>query len=177
MNTNNSKTKSTRSDWLRGQKVNKCADWSKIKFLLVVQSPMELSHVALANAKHLHLPILALFRLQNHSFSSGTISHASLPTSSTASPAVNVVFFDTGETERWLRVRFGEHRRSVINRDNTKPVARHFTSGNYCVSEVRIRALCPISGSNGSRKRQEMRLIHSLGTLHPSGLNERLTLI
>ena len=39
------------------------------------------------------------------------------------------------------------------------------------------RALCPISGSNDSRKRQEMRLIHSLGTLHPSGINERLSFI
>ena len=71
-----------------------------------------------------------------------------------------------GETGRSLRIRFGEHRRSVINHDNTKPVARHFTSGNHCVSDMKIRALCPISGSNDSRKRQEMRLIHSLGTLH-----------
>ena len=50
-------------------------------------------------------------------------------------------------------------------------------SGNYCVSDIRILALCPISGCNDSRKRQEMRLMHSLGTLHPSGLNERLTFI
>ena len=33
-----------------------------------------------------------------------------------------------GETGSSLRIRFGEHRRSVINHDNTKPVARHFTS-------------------------------------------------
>ena len=65
------------------------------------------------------------------------------------------------ETGRSLRVRFGEHRRSVIN----------------CVSDMKILAVCPISGSNDSRKRQEMHLIHSLGALHPSGINERLSFI
>ena len=49
---------------------------------------------ALANVKLVHLLTLAqLFRLQHLSFSSGTISHASLPTSSTASHVVNVVCF------------------------------------------------------------------------------------
>ena len=32
-----------------------------------------------------------------------------------------------GETGRSLWLRFGEHRRSVNNHDNTKPVSRHFT--------------------------------------------------
>ena len=59
-----------------------------------------------------------------------------------------------GETGRSLRVRFGEHRRSVNNHDNTKPVATHFTSGSHCVSDMKIRALCSISGTNDSRKRQ-----------------------
>ena len=31
----------------------------------------------------------------------------------------------------------------------------------------------PISGSNDSRKRHEMRLISKLGTVHPYGINER----
>lgn len=74
-------------------------------------------------------------------------------------------------------VRFGEHRRSVNNHNHTKPVARHFTSGNHCVSDMKSQALCPISGNNNSRKRQEMCLIYSLGTLHPSGINERLSFI
>ena len=51
------------------------------------------------------------------------------------------------------------------------------TSGNHCVSNMRIQALCPISGSRDSSKRKEIRLIHFLGTLYPCGLNERLTFI
>ena len=35
-------------------------------------------------------------------------------------------------------ISFGEYRRSVINRDNIKPVARHLTSGNHRVSDMRI---------------------------------------
>ena len=37
------------------------------------------------------------------------------------------------------------------------------------------RALCPISGSNDSRKRHEMHLISKLGTVHPLGINERFS--
>jgi hypothetical protein len=40
------------------------------------------------------------------------------------------------------------------------------------VSDMVNRALCPISGSNDSRKRHEMCLISKLGTVHPSGINE-----
>ena len=39
---------------------------------------------------------------------------------------------------------------------------------------MKIRALCPISGSNDSLKKHEMRLISKLGTLHPLGINELL---
>ncbi len=56
-------------------------------------------------------------------------------------------------------------------------VARHFNSGSHCISDMKIRALCPISGSNDSRKRQEMRLISKLGTVHPLGINERFSFI
>ena len=38
---------------------------------------------------------------------------------------------------------------------------------------MKIRALCPISGSNDSRKRHEMRLISKLGPVHLLGINER----
>ena len=78
-----------------------------------------------------------------------------------------------GETGRQLRTRFGEHRRAVSTNDANQPVARHFNSGSHCISDMKIRALCPISGSNDSRKRQEMRLISKLGTVHPLGINER----
>ena len=64
---------------------------------------------------------------------------------------------------------------SAYNTD--QPVARHFNSGSHCISDMKIQALSPISGSNDSRKRQEMRLISKLGTVHPLGNNERFSLI
>ena len=70
---------------------------------------------------------------------------------------------------------FGEHRRAVIGNDANQPVARHFNNSNHSVSDMVIPALCPISGSNDSRKRHEMRLIFKLGTVHPSGINERFS--
>ena len=75
-----------------------------------------------------------------------------------------------------LRTRFGEHRRAVTSNDANQPVARHFNNGSHCVSDMKIRALCPISGSNDS-KRHEMRLISKLGTVHPLGINERFSYI
>ncbi len=82
-----------------------------------------------------------------------------------------------GETGRQLRTRFGEHRRAVSANDANQPVARQFNPGSHCISDMKIRALCPISGSNDSRKRQEMRLISKLGTVHPLGINERFSFI
>ena len=61
--------------------------------------------------------------------------------------------------------------------DANQPVARHFNNGSHCVSDMKIRALCPISGSNDSRKRHEMCLISKLGTVHPHGINERFSYI
>ena len=79
-----------------------------------------------------------------------------------------------GETRRQLRTRFGEHRRAVSANDANQPVARHFNSGSHCISDMKIRALCPISGSNDNRERQEMRIISKLGTVkyHPAA-NDR----
>ena len=71
-----------------------------------------------------------------------------------------------GETGRQLSTRFGEHRRAVSANDANQSVARHFSFGIHCVSDMKIQALCPISGTNDSRKRQEMRLISKLGTVH-----------
>ena len=82
-----------------------------------------------------------------------------------------------GETGGCLRTRFGEHRRAVTSNDANQPVARHFNNDSHCVSDMKIRALCPISGSNDSRKRHEMRLISKLGTIHPLGINERFSYI
>ena len=82
-----------------------------------------------------------------------------------------------GETGRCLRTRFGDHRRAVTSNDANQLVARHFNNGSHCVSDMKFRALCPISGSNDSRKRHEMRLFSKLGTVHPLGINERFSYI
>ena len=82
-----------------------------------------------------------------------------------------------GETGRRLRTRFGEHRRIVISNNANQPVATHFNNGSHCVSDMKIRALCPISGRNDSSKRHEMQLISKLGTVHPLGINERFSSI
>ena len=84
-----------------------------------------------------------------------------------------------GETGRCLRTRFGEHRHAVIGNDANQPVARRFNNGNHnhSVSDMVIQALCPISGSNDRRKRHEMRLISKLGTVHSSGINERVSYV
>jgi hypothetical protein len=50
--------------------------------------------------------------------------------------------------ERLMRATFREHRRVII--------------GNHSVSDMKIEAIYPISGSNYSRKRHEMRLISKL---------------
>ncbi len=54
---------------------------------------------------------------------------------------------------------------------------RNGTEGSLSRALCQIRALCPISGSDDSCKRQEMRLISKLGTVHPLGINERFSLI
>ena len=82
-----------------------------------------------------------------------------------------------GETRRCLRTIFGEYPRTIIGNDANQLVARHFNNGNHSVSDMVIRALCPSSGSNDSRKRHEMRLISKLCTVHPSGMNERFSYV
>ena len=82
-----------------------------------------------------------------------------------------------GETGRCVRTRFGQHRLSVTSNDANQPVARHFNNGSHCVSDKKIRALCPNSGGNIGCKRHEMRLISKLGTVHPLGINKRVIYI
>ncbi len=77
----------------------------------------------------------------------------------------------------FLWARFGEHRRAVSANYANQPAARHFSSGSHIISDMKIRALCPISGSDDSRKRQEMRLTSKLGTVHPLGINTRFSFI
>jgi hypothetical protein len=64
-----------------------------------------------------------------------------------------------------------------VGNDANQPVARYFNNGNHSVSDMVIQALCPINGSNDSCERHEMRLISKLGTVRPSGINERFSYV
>jgi hypothetical protein len=72
-----------------------------------------------------------------------------------------------GKIERSLKIRFGEHRHAVIGNNANQPIATYFDTGIHSVSDIEIRTICPISGSNDRHKRYEMRLISKLGTIHP----------
>ena len=52
------------------------------------------------------------------------------------------------KTGRTLKTRFGQHRRVVISNDANQPAVRHFNNGSICVSDIKIRALSRISGTN-----------------------------
>ena len=64
-----------------------------------------------------------------------------------------------GLSDRRLSDRFAEHLHSVMNNDDDKPVERNFNAANHSISDIKICAISPISGSNDSRKRHEKRLI------------------
>jgi hypothetical protein len=78
-----------------------------------------------------------------------------------------------GKIERSWKIRFGQHQRAVIGNDANQPIARYFDTGIHRVSDIEIRAICPISGRNDRHKRYEMRLISKLGTVHPYSINAR----
>ena len=80
-----------------------------------------------------------------------------------------------GETGRRLGDRIRDHVRDIGLNDITKPVSRHFNSANHNISHMIVFGLCLISGTNDDRKSKEMRLIHSLGTHQPLGMNERFS--
>ena len=75
------------------------------------------------------------------------------PTSFTAFLALNVACkLYIGETGRCLSNRFAEHLRSERNNDIEKPIARYFNAANHSISDIKVCAISPISGSNYSRK-------------------------
>ena len=87
-----------------------------------------------------------------------------------------------GKTKRELKIRIGEHKSNIRNRDEKSPVARHFNSAGHEVCSLRfqgIEAVQPLKrGGNRDRLllQREARWIHNLQTEHPKGLNEELLL-
>ena len=78
---------------------------------------------------------------------------------------------------RRLGDRIREHLNDNRNNSASKPVSRHFNSANHSIQHFSLFGLCLVTGDNDNRKYKEMRLIHSLGTLQPSGMNERFSFI
>ena len=78
-----------------------------------------------------------------------------------------------GETGRRLGDRIRDHIYNIRKIDLSKPVSRHFNSSNHSISNFFAFGLSIINGGNDCRKTKEMRLIHTLGTLSPHGINER----
>ena len=66
------------------------------------------------------------------------------------------------------------HIRDIDKNDDTKPVLRHFISANHNINHVVVFAYSLISGTNDNHKSKEMRVIRSLGTLQPHGIDECL---
>ena len=82
-----------------------------------------------------------------------------------------------GETGRRLGDRIREHINDIRQNSASKPVSRHFNLANHNVNHFSVFGLCLVTGDNDCRKIKEMRLIRTLGTLHPSGINERFSFI
>ena len=75
-----------------------------------------------------------------------------------------------GETKRRMADRFTEHLRSIRIQLPGIPVAQHFHNHDLN-KDIKIAGLFKCHGSDKDRKEREQRLIHSLGTLHPNGIN------
>jgi hypothetical protein len=77
-----------------------------------------------------------------------------------------------GETKTPLAVRFSDHIRSIRNNISYKPVAAHFNQSNHTVDDVQITAILSTSGNpDHIRHIAEQRLIASLNTIKPAGIN------
>ena len=82
-----------------------------------------------------------------------------------------------GETKRKLIERFGEHRRSILNRhqlSNPTPVSLQFNQPGHSINDVHLIPLELIHSNRDSvRKAHEAHLIIKAHTLHPFGINRR----
>ena len=92
--------------------------------------------------------------------------------------------FYIGETSRQINNRFGEHMRNVRNKiylkedhenDPDSNISRHFNSANHSTADMSILGLLYASQDSTKRKTLEKRLIFSLKTLYPNGLNKQFT--
>ena len=79
-----------------------------------------------------------------------------------------------GETGRRLGDRFREHLRDV-EKDASKPVARHFNLPNHSKAHMSICGLSLHQGTTDSRKNLEQKFIFQIGTLNSHGMSPAST--
>ena len=108
----------------------------------------------------------------------GPSGHYTITTASTCTTS-NVVYAITclscskiyvGETKRRLADRFLEHRRDIINKKYSSPVAQHFNGQGHSIEDLSVSVLVQCS-TDANRKLAEMRAIYTLGTQDPAGMN------
>ena len=87
-----------------------------------------------------------------------------------------------GCTTRELKIRIGEHKSNIRNKDEKSPVARHFNAAGHDVCSLRfqgIECVQPLKRGGNRNKlllQREAKWIHTLQTEHPKGMNEELLL-
>ena len=84
-----------------------------------------------------------------------------------------------GETNRRLKDRFNEHRRTILNPTGNyihTAVSEHFLTSNHMHSDNDM-LLIPIeklkNGRDSFRRAREAHLIHKAKTIEPLGINKR----
>ena len=77
-----------------------------------------------------------------------------------------------GETKTPLSVRFSDHVRSIRDNLAGRPVAAHFNQPDHSLNHVSVTGILSTSGNSDFECHvAEQRLINSLKTLKPSGIN------
>ena len=69
-------------------------------------------------------------------------------------------------------VRFAEHM-GDIRHNRSKLVAQHFNSAGHTIADVRVKGPWQVQGDSFQRKDMESHIIQRLGTMTPSGMNEK----
>ena len=78
------------------------------------------------------------------------------------------------ETKQQLSARFSKHVSSIRDNLPGHPVAAHFNQPDHSVNHVSITGILSTSGNDDSERHtsfSEQRLINSLNTLQPHGIN------
>ena len=78
-----------------------------------------------------------------------------------------------GRTSGKLQIRAGQHRRSLISKNGSPLLIKHFTK-THSVSDLIIKPIRTVLGTIDEAKESELHWIKELGTLYPYGLNDRL---